>query len=50
MLHQSSLMDTSLTRRRWLQASLGGAAGLIAWYQGWPRLQRAAAQKNTPSG
>jgi len=50
MLHQYSLMDTSLTRRRWLQASLGGAAGLIAWYQGWPHLQRAAAQKHTPSG
>src|SRR5262249_19738367 len=43
-------METSLTRRCVLQATLGGAAGLVAWHQGWPRLQSAAAQKNAPSG
>ena len=43
-------MATSLTRRRLLQGTLGGAAGLVAWHQGWPRLQSAAAQKHTPSG
>ena len=38
-------IDSSLTRRRLLQSTLGGAAGLVAWHQGWPRLQSAAAQR-----
>ena len=50
MPHNLSPMDTSLTRRRLLQDTLGGAVGLIAWHQGWPRLRSAAAQKHTPSG
>ena len=50
MLHNPPPMETSLTRRRLLQGTLGGAAGLVAWHQGWPRLQSAAAQKNIPSG
>ena len=50
MSHNLPPMDTSLTRRRLLQGTLGGAAGLVAWHQGWPHLQSAAAQKNTPSG
>jgi peptide/nickel transport system substrate-binding protein len=50
MPHIPQPMDTSLTRRRWLKGALGGAAGLVAWHQGWPRLQRAAAQRDTPSG
>jgi hypothetical protein len=50
MLHHSPPTGTSITRRRWLQATLGGAVGLVAWHQGLPRLQRAAAQKDTPSG
>src|SRR4029450_5128987 len=50
MSHNLTLMDTSLTRRRLLQGTLGGAAGLVAWHQSWPHLRSAAAQKNTPSG
>jgi peptide/nickel transport system substrate-binding protein len=40
---------TALTRRRLLQGTLGGIAGLAAW-QGWPRLQAAIAQKVEPAG
>src|SRR5262245_50517728 len=40
----------SLNRRRFLQGTLGGAAGLLAWHQGWPHLQTALAQKGAPSG
>lgn len=50
MPHNLPPMETSLTHRRLLQGPLGGAAGLVAWHQGWPRLQSAAAQKHTPSG
>ena len=50
MSHKRPPMETSLTRRRVLQGTLGGTAGLVAWHQGWPRLQSAAAQKHTPSG
>ena len=38
------------TRRRFLQTTLGSAAGLAAWHQGWSPRSRAMAQKNTPSG
>ncbi len=41
---------TSLTRRRLLQGTLSGAAGALAWYQGWPHLRTALAQKGEPSG
>ena len=41
---------TSLTRRRFLQSTLSGIAGLAAWQEGWPRLGVAAAQKRAPSG
>src|SRR5262249_53853701 len=40
----------TFTRRRLLQGTLGGAAGLVVWHQGWSRLQSATAQKDTPSG
>jgi peptide/nickel transport system substrate-binding protein len=41
---------TRLTRRRLLQHTLGGTAGLLAWHQGWPHLRTALAQKGAPSG
>src|ERR671923_18525 len=41
---------TALTRRRLLQGTLGGTAGLAVWSQGWPGLRSALAQKNAPSG
>src|SRR5439155_26459656 len=45
-----SQTGTSLTRRRLLQGTLGGTAGLLAWHQGWPHLSTALAQKSAPSG
>src|SRR2546428_6953269 len=45
-----SQTGTSLTRRRLLQGTLGGTAGLLAWHQGWPHLRTAWAQKGAPSG
>src|SRR5919109_4582878 len=39
-----------LSRRRFLQGAVSGAAGLTAWHQGWPGLKTAIAQKNGPSG
>ena len=50
MTHACLSLATPLTRRRLLQSALGGTAGLAAWYQGWPHLRSAAAQKNAPSG
>jgi peptide/nickel transport system substrate-binding protein len=41
---------TSLNRRRFLQSAAGGAAGLAAWFQGWPRVMAAPAPKGEPSG
>jgi peptide/nickel transport system substrate-binding protein len=49
MQHRSAPVGTILTRRRFLQGTVGGAAGLLAW-QGWPSLHGALAQKNAPSG
>src|SRR3989442_197224 len=49
MLHNRPQVLVPLTRRRLLQGTLGGAAGLIAW-QGWPHLRMALAQKGAPSG
>ena len=40
----------TLTRRRLLQTTLGSAAGLTMWHQGWAPLRRAMAQHTTPSG
>ena len=44
MSPKSQHTHTALTRRRLLQGTLGGIAGLATW-QGWPRLQVAMAQK-----
>ena len=50
MTQDSSQVKLSLTRRRFLQGSVGGVAGLTAWLHGWPRLLAAPAAKNEPSG
>src|SRR5918992_3652078 len=50
MTQDSSQVKLSLTRRRFLQGSVGGVAGLTAWIQGWPRLLAAPAAKDEPSG
>ena len=49
MSPKSQHTSTALTRRRLLQGTLGGLAGLVTW-QGWPRRQVAMAQKGEPSG
>ncbi len=41
---------SALTRRRFLQGSMAGVAGLASWLQGWPRLVAAPAQKDEPRG
>src|SRR2546426_1014457 len=50
MRHKPQHPIMSLTRRRLLQDTLSSAAGLAAWYQGWPRLRTAAAQQREPRG
>ena len=50
MIHKPQHRMTSLSRRRLLQGTLSGVAGLAAWHQGWPWLRTAAAQKRAPSG
>ena len=50
MRHHPQHLIPSLTRRRFLQSTMGGIAGLAVWQQGWPRLCTAAAQKRGPSG
>jgi peptide/nickel transport system substrate-binding protein len=50
MIHNPQHLITSLTRRRFLQGTLGGVAGLAAWQQGWLQCRTAAAQKREPSG
>jgi peptide/nickel transport system substrate-binding protein len=50
MSHTPPLLITSLTRRRVLQGTLRGVAGLAAWPQGWLRLRAAAAPTRAPSG
>jgi peptide/nickel transport system substrate-binding protein len=41
---------TSLSRRRFLQGTMVGMAGMTAWLQGWSPLMAAPAQKDEPSG
>jgi peptide/nickel transport system substrate-binding protein len=50
MTHDCPPIATPVTRRRLLQSALRGAAGLAAWYQGWPHLRSAAAQQKAPNG
>src|SRR5215468_1648950 len=50
MTQDSSQVKISLTRRRFLQGSAGGVAGLTAWLHGWPRLMAAPAANDEPSG
>jgi peptide/nickel transport system substrate-binding protein len=50
MPHDNAPLPTPVTRRRLFQSALSGAAGVAAWYQGWPHLRSAAAQKQAPSG
>src|SRR6267142_1145737 len=50
MTQDASQVKLSLTRRRFLQGTVGGVAGLTAWLQGWPRLLAAPAAKDEPSG
>jgi peptide/nickel transport system substrate-binding protein len=45
-----SQTELFLTRRRLLQGTVGGTAGVLAWYQGWPHRGTALAQKGAPSG
>jgi len=49
MVHNPVQVLSSLTRRRFLGAA-SGAAGVLAWHQGWPHLRTALAQKGEPSG
>src|SRR5262245_26003257 len=49
-MRNSSQPEIALTRRRLLQGTLGGTAGLLAWHQGWRQRRSALAQKSTPSG
>ena len=49
MTQHTSEEGTSLSRRRFLQGTMSGAAGFAAW-QGWPQLRMALAQKQEASG
>ncbi len=50
MIHTPQPLITSPTRRRFLQGTLRGMAGLAAWHQGWLRPRTAAAPTRDPSG
>lgn len=44
------LTGTALTRRRFLHGTVSGAAGVLAWHQGWPHRGTVLAQKGGPRG
>jgi peptide/nickel transport system substrate-binding protein len=50
MMHRPTTLITPLSRRRFLQGSMGGMAGLAAWLHGWRPLSAAPAKKDGPSG
>src|SRR5918999_4526122 len=48
--HDESAVMTSLSRRRFLQGTAAGVAGVAAWLQGWSPRTAAPAQQAEPSG
>jgi peptide/nickel transport system substrate-binding protein len=50
MTFRSKTIDFSVSRRRFLQGTVGGVAGAAAWLHGWRPLLAAPAQKDEPSG
>ncbi len=50
MVHRPIHQSPSLSRRRFLQATTAGMAGLPAWLHGWGPLLAAPAKKDEPSG
>ena len=50
MAHRPTTLSLSLSRRRFLQGSIGGTAGFSAWLHGWRPLVAAPANKEAPSG
>src|SRR5918994_5870873 len=50
MTHRSAALITSVSRRRFLQGTVAGMAGLPAWLHGWRPLMAAPAKKDEPSG
>ena len=50
MTYPSTNVLSSVSRRRFLQGTMGGMAGLTAWFHGWRSLTAAPAKKDEPSG
>src|SRR5687767_11205387 len=50
MPHRPINLITSVSRRRFLQGTVAGIAGLPAWLHGWRPLMAAPAKKDEPSG
>jgi peptide/nickel transport system substrate-binding protein len=50
MTHRPTALITSVSRRRFLQGTMAGIAGLPAWLHGWQPLMAAPAPKGEPSG
>jgi peptide/nickel transport system substrate-binding protein len=48
--YDESAVMTSLSRRRFLQGTVAGVAGVAAWLQGWSPRMAAPAQQAEPSG
>jgi peptide/nickel transport system substrate-binding protein len=50
MTHRPADLITSVSRRRFLQGTMAGIAGLPIWLHGWQPLMAAPAKKDEPSG